>query len=83
MDGYDILNVKSAVKSRSHLKWDRRHLTTTDFGQIMVAFNEELVPGDDLNNVRGNFFARLAPLVKPTYGKCDFKTAAFLFLIIR
>lgn len=77
MDGFDVLNVKSAIKSRSHFKWDRRHLTSSDFGQIMIPFNEELVPGDDLNSVKCNFFARLAPLVKPTYGKCDFRTAAF------
>lgn len=77
MDGYDILHVKSAVKSRSVNKWERRHLTTSDFGQIMIPFNEELIPSDDVNSVKGSFFARLAPLVKPTYGRCDFKTAAF------
>ena len=77
MNGFDVLNVKPAVKSFSHFKWQRSHLSTSDFGQIMIPFNEELVPRDDFNHVKGNFFARLAPLVKPTYGKCDFKTAAF------
>ena len=77
MNGFDVLNVKSAVKNRSHFKWDRSHLTTSDFGQIMIPFNEEMVPSDDYNQIKANSFARCAPLVKPTYGKCDFKTAAF------
>lgn len=77
MNGFDVLHIKSAVKNRSHFKWDRHHLTTSDFGQIMIPFNEEMVPSDDYNQIKANSFARCAPLVKPTYGKCDFKTAAF------
>lgn len=71
--GFDILNVKSAVKSRNKFDLSRTHLTTMNFGEIVPLFVEETVPGDDIKVV-GNYFSRMAPLVKPTYGKFQFKT---------
>lgn len=75
MKGFDVLKVKSAVKSRNKFDLSRSHLTTMDFGQIVPLFVEETVPGDKFN-VSGEFFSRMAPLVKPTYGKFSFKTVS-------
>lgn len=73
--GFDMLRIKSAVKSYSKMSLPRTHLTTMEFGQIIPLFCEELVPGDKFS-VDGNFFSRMAPLVKPTYGKFSFRTVS-------
>ena len=75
MKGFDVLKIKSAVKSRNKFDLSRTHLTTMDFGEIVPLFVEETIPGDKFQ-VRADFFARLAPLVKPTYGKFKFNTLA-------
>lgn len=75
MKGFDILRVKSAVKSHSKMDLSRTHLTTMDFGQIVPLFCEEVVPGDKFS-VSGEFFSRMAPLVKPTFGRFSFKTVS-------
>lgn len=73
MNGFDVLHIKSAVRARSKMDLSRSHLTTMDFGQIVPLFSEELIPGDKFN-VSAEYFSRMAPLVKPTYGKFSFKT---------
>lgn len=75
MKGFDVLHVKSAVKARNKFDLSRTHLTTMDFGQIVPLFVEETVPGDKFS-VKGDYFSRMAPLVKPTYGKFSFKTVS-------
>ena len=73
--GFDVLHIKSAVKAHNKFDLSRTHLTTMDFGEILPLFVEETVPGDEIS-VKGNYFSRLAPLVKPTYGKFAFKTVS-------
>ena len=75
MKGFDVLKVKSAVKSHNKFDLSRTHLTTMDFGQIVPLLAEETVPGDKFN-IGAEYFSRMAPLVKPTYGKFSFKTVA-------
>ena len=75
MKGFDVLKVKSAVKTRNRFDLSRTHLTTMDFGEIVPLFVEETVPGDKFT-VTADYFARLAPLVKPTYGKFSFRTVS-------
>ena len=75
MKGFDVLKVKSAVKNHNKFDLSRTHLTTMDFGQIVPLLAEETIPGDKFT-IDGNYFSRLAPLVKPTYGKFAFKTVA-------
>ena len=75
MKGFDVLHVKSAVKSHNKFDLSRTHLTTMDFGQILPLLSEETIPGDKFH-IKGEYFSRLAPLVKPTYGKFGFKTVA-------
>lgn len=75
MKGFDTLKVKSAVKSRNKFDLSRTHLTTMDFGEIVPLMVEETVPGDQIS-VDATYFSRLAPLVKPTYGKFSFKTVS-------
>lgn len=72
MNGFDVLHVKSAVKNHNRFTLDRTHLTTMDFGQIVPLFAEETVPGDKYS-INADYFSRMAPLVKPTYGKFSFK----------
>lgn len=71
--GFDVLHVRSAVKSRNRMDLSRSHLTTAEFAQIIPLFCEETVPGDEFT-IKANYFSRLAPLVKPTYGKFQFRT---------
>lgn len=73
MKGFDVLHLKSAVKTRNKFDLGRSHLTTMDFGQIIPLFAEETIPGDDFS-VSAEYFSRTAPLVRPTYGKFSFKT---------
>lgn len=73
MKGFDVLKVKSAVKQHNKFDLSRTHLTTMDFGQIVPLMVEETVPGDKFT-VSAEYFSRMAPLVKPTYGKFDFRT---------
>lgn len=73
--GFDRLHIKSAVKSRNKMSLDETHLTTMDFGQIVPLYAKELIPGDKFN-VQASFFSRMAPLVRPTYGKFSFKTVS-------
>ncbi len=75
MKGFDVLKVKSAVKNHNKFDLSRAHLTTMDFGQIVPLFVEETVPGDKFS-VSAEYFSRMAPLVKPTYGKFSFKTVS-------
>lgn len=75
MKGFDVLKVKSAVKNHNKFDLSRTHLTTMDFGQIVPMFCEETVPGDKFN-ISAEYFSRMAPLVKPTYGKFSFKTVS-------
>lgn len=73
--GFDVIHAKSAVKSRNKFNLDFTHLTTMDFGEIVPLLSQECVPGDKFS-VKGNYFSRMAPLVKPTYGKFSFRTMA-------
>ncbi|MBO7731706.1 MAG: hypothetical protein J6S67_04120 [Methanobrevibacter sp.] len=73
MKGFDVLKVKSAVKTHNKFDLSRTHLTTMDFGEIVPMFVEETVPGDKFN-IDAEYFSRMAPLAKPTYGKFSFKT---------
>ena len=75
MKGFDVLKVKSAVKSHNKFDLSRSHLTTMEFGQIVPLLAEETVPGDKFS-INAEYFSRLAPLVKPTYGKFQFKTVS-------
>lgn len=71
--GFDVIHAKSAVKSHNKFDLSQTHLTTMDFGEIVPLFAEEVVPGDKFS-VKGSYFSRMAPLVKPTYGKFSFRT---------
>lgn len=75
MKGFDVLKVKSAVKARNKFDLSCSHLTTMDFGEIMPLLAQETIPADEFH-IKGEYFSRMAPLVKPTYGKFQFKTIA-------
>lgn len=69
----DNLNIKSAVKARTVEDLSSTHLTTAEIGQILPLWPCETIIGGEYP-VKATHFARLAPLVKPTYGKMYFKT---------
>lgn len=73
MKGFDVLHIKSAVKAHNKFDLSFSHLTTMDFGQIVPLFARETIPGDKFG-INASYFSRMAPLVKPTYGKFSFKT---------
>lgn len=73
--GFDTLHIKSAVKSHNKFDLSHSHLTTMNFGEIVPLFAEEVVAGDKFN-VSADYFSRMAPLVRPTYGKFSFNTVA-------
>ena len=73
--GFDTIHVKAATKAHNKFDLSRAHLTTMNFGEIIPLFAEEVIPGDKFK-VDGNYFSRMAPLVRPTYGKFSFNTVA-------
>lgn len=75
MKGFDVLKIKSAVKSHNKFDLSKTHLTTLNFGEIMPVYVEEVIPGDKFN-ISADYFSRMAPLAKPTYGKFSFKTVS-------
>lgn len=75
MKGFDVLHVKSAVKARNKMSDNYSHLTTMEIGQVVPLSTIDVIAGDEFD-VTADYFSRLAPLVKPTYGKFQFKTLA-------
>lgn len=75
--GFEKLHIKSAVRSRSNVKLEKYNLTTQNFGEICPLTCLELVPSDKITSMSINTFARLAPMVVPTYSSMFFKTAAY------
>lgn len=73
MKGFDRLHIKSAVQAVNSLPLDCDHETTLDFGQVIPLYATQLMPRDKFD-IYGEYFARLSPLVKPTYGRCSFRT---------
>lgn len=73
--GFDTLHVKSAKRGFNPMNISRSHQTTLDFGQINVLCHEPTIP-DDLLSVKASYFCRMAPLVKPTYGRFKFNTVS-------
>lgn len=73
MTQFNRLNIKPAVRALNSIKLPYSHLTTFEFGQIMPLLTMEILPRDEING-KFNVFSRMAPLVKPTYGKFSFRT---------
>ena len=72
-NGFNLLRVKSAVKSHSQMSYNPSVIASMDFGQIVPLMAIELTTGDQFD-IKGRYFSRLAPLVRPTYGKFTFRT---------
>lgn len=72
MKGFDTLHIKSAVKARNRIPLSNTHVTTGDFGQLLVLKNFETIPGGEYP-LSADYFCRTAPLVRPTFGKFNFK----------
>ena len=70
------IKLPTAVTSRSTLKYDCQHITTSDFMEFQCAYAKELVP-DQKYKVKHESFSRLEPLVKPTFGRAEFQHRVF------
>lgn len=70
----DNLSIKDAVKARTLEDLSCDHLTTLEIGQIVPLWAVETIISGKYP-VKATHFSRLAPLVKPTYGRMYFKTA--------
>lgn len=67
-------HIKSAVGSLSqHKGLSHDILTTSDFGQICPVMAVPLLPRDKMQ-IRASCFARVAPMIFPTYGHCQLIT---------
>ncbi|QCS36041.1 major capsid protein [Capybara microvirus Cap1_SP_104] len=76
MNSFEKLHIKSATKGHNKFCLNVPHLTTMEIGQILPIHSLECVPSDSVN-LKGSAFARMAPLVVPTYGSFFLKTASF------
>lgn len=74
MKGFDVLKLKSAVKSRNKFDLSRTHLTTADFGEIIPLYNEELIPGDEFHECE--LFLSYGSAYCPYVWKVLFKTVS-------
>lgn len=75
-------NIVSKIRQRIALKDKNKfdlscdHFTTGDFMQLSPVFIQEMVPGESIN-VKEQVFTRLAPLVKPMYGRARIEVRKF------
>lgn len=77
MAGYlDKVQVNSALVDNTKLSLDHEHITTGDFFQANVSYLHETVPGEKIN-INMESFARLNPLVVPTFGRASMRHRAF------
>lgn len=74
MSKISTMKLASASKKRSNYDLSQSHLTTIDFGFCQPVYSKEMLPGDTFS-VKQNTFVRMAPLVKPVFGKMDWHTA--------
>ena len=75
-------NIVSKIRQRIALKDKNKfdlscdHFSTGDFMQLNPVFIQEMVPGESIN-VKEQVFTRLAPLVKPMYGRARIEIRKF------
>ncbi len=74
--GFEKMQIKSAVKSRSTFDLDHTHSTTIDFGQICILNRFYGIPGDSAQ-YKYSAFGRVSPLNFPVYGNCSLRTVNF------
>lgn len=73
-----VSKIRQRIALRDKNKFDLScdHFTTGDFMQLSPVFIQELVPGESIN-VKEQVFTRLAPLVKPMYGRARIELRKF------
>lgn len=75
-------NIISKIRQRIALKDKNKfdlscdHITTSDFFHINPVYIKEMVPGENIK-INVQTFTRLAPLVRPMYGRCQIVNRAF------
>lgn len=72
----DKTQVNTAITDNTKLDLGHQHITTADFMQLNVATIMEMVPGSNID-VNMESFARLNPLVVPTFGRASLRNRAF------
>lgn len=75
-------NIISKIRQRIALREKNKfnlscdHFTTNDFMKLTCSYIKEMVPGESIN-IKQTCFTRLAPMVKPMYGRCRVENRAF------
>lgn len=70
-------NIPIAVDKVTEMEFTPTHVTTSNFMQFEVAYAQELVPNQKINNLAMRTFARLDPLLVPTFGLAAIHKKAF------
>lgn len=73
-----VSKIRQRIALREKNKFDLScdHYTTGDFMQLSPVFIQELVPGESVN-IKQQVFTRLAPMVKPMYGRARIELRKF------
>lgn len=72
----DKFQINTAITDNTKLDLSHQHITTADFFQFNVSNIMELVPGSKLD-FKMESFARMNPLVVPTFGRASIRHRAF------
>lgn len=73
-----VSKIRQRIALRDKNKFDLScdHFSTGDFMQLNPVFIQEMVPGESIN-IKEQVFTRLAPLIKPMYGRARIEIRKF------
>lgn len=72
----DKVLVHDAITENTKLDLSHVHITSANFQQLSPVYNKEMVPGETLK-CGMETFARMNPLVVPTFGRANVKNSAY------
>lgn len=72
----DKVLVNDAITDNTKLDLSHVHITSANFQQLSPVYNKEMVPGETIK-CGMETFARMNPLVVPTFGRANVKNSAY------
>lgn len=72
----DKVLVHDAITENTKLDLSHVHITSANFQQLSPVYNKEMVPGETIK-CGMETFARMNPLVVPTFGRANVKNSAY------
>lgn len=76
MFGFSKLHIKPAAGSLNKFTYNPIHITTTDFAQLNVVYSRIMYPRESLSVDMSTFMRTELPLLRPSFGKVNVKSAA-------